>query len=61
VILIDTAPAAQCTDAQTVAVHAGGALLVARQNWTQVADLEKTKNALTQTRAQVVGAVLSRH
>lgn len=61
VILVDTSPAAQCADSQTVAVHAGGALLVARENHTGLADLERVKVALEQARVEIVGAVLNRH
>jgi chain length determinant protein tyrosine kinase EpsG len=61
VILIDTPPASQCADSQTVAIHAGGALLVARENRTGLADLERVKGALDQARAEIVGAVLNRY
>lgn len=61
VIVIDTPPVSQCADSQTVAVHAGGALLIARQNHTDLAGLTKLKAELTQARVNIVGAVLNRH
>ena len=59
VVLIDT-PAAACgADAQTLAVRAGAALLVARKNHTPLAGLQQLGNNLQQASANVVGAVLT--
>lgn len=59
VILIDTPPAAQGIDAQIIASHCGGALLMARQHKTRLNDLQMLKEALQDTGSQCVGAVLT--
>lgn len=59
VILIDTPSAEQGIDAQIIASHCGGALLVARQHKTKLNDLQLLKEALQDTGSQCVGAVLT--
>ncbi|MDI1292155.1 MAG: chain length determinant protein tyrosine kinase EpsG [Methylobacter sp.] len=59
VILIDTPSAEQGIDAQIIASHCGGALLVARQHKTRLNDLQLLKEALQDTGSQCVGAVLT--
>lgn len=59
VILIDTPSAEQGIDAQIIASHCGGALLVARQHKTRLNDLQRLKEALQDTGSQCVGAVLT--
>lgn len=61
VILLDTAPSALTGDAGAVAAHAGGVLMIARENQTPMGRLAALKEALAHTQAQVVGAVLNRH
>jgi receptor protein-tyrosine kinase len=58
VVIIDS-PSGKYADVQTVAVRAGGALLLARKHFTAVADLGSLANNLRQTGAQVVGVVVS--
>lgn len=60
VILIDAAPAVHGGDAGAVAAHAGGVLMIARENQTPLGQLAALKESLSHTRAQVVGAVLNR-
>lgn len=59
VILIDTPALASGADAQTVAVRAGGALVVARRDRTQLAELSALAVSLTESGAAVVGSVLN--
>lgn len=58
-IIIDSSPALECSDAQTLSARVGGAMIVARRNHTKVADLEKVKQQLIVAGAEVVGAVLT--
>lgn len=59
VVLIDTPPAIQSADAQTISAHSGGALMVSKLNHTKLADLEEVKNNLVMTGASIVGAVVN--
>lgn len=59
VIIIDTPSAAGCADAQTVAVRAGGALMVVRQNRSSMSKVDQLRRSLQQFGANVVGAVLN--
>lgn len=59
VILIDTPPAGAYSETQTLAMSVGGALLIARQDHTRMANLAAAKAALAATGAEIVGAVLS--
>ncbi len=59
VILIDTPSAEQGIDAQIIASHCGGALLVARQHKTRLNDLQQLKAALQETGSQCLGVVLT--
>ena len=59
VIIIDTPPAARYADAQTVAVRAGAALLVARKNKSSLPGLHRLNHNLQQFGAKVVGSVLN--
>lgn len=59
VILIDTPPAEQGIDAQTIAWLCGGALLVAGQHKTRLHELQRLKDALQDTGSQCLGAVLT--
>lgn len=60
VILIDTAPAIPYTDAQSIALASGGALLVARQNKSRLNDLAAIKEILAVTGSEIAGVVLNK-
>lgn len=60
VILIDTPASELGVDAQTVAVAAGGALLLARRGHTRVEALRALATDITNGRATVVGSVYHR-
>ncbi|GAB2886824.1 chain length determinant protein tyrosine kinase EpsG [Uliginosibacterium flavum] len=59
VILIDTPPATDYADAQTVAVRASGALLVARKNVSSSNQLRDAATIITQAGAVLVGSVIN--
>lgn len=59
VIVIDTPPALECADAQTLSARTGGALIVTRRHHTRIADVEQVKQQLAIANAEVVGAVLN--
>lgn len=59
VVLIDTPAAADYADAQTVAVRAGLALMVARNDRSSLADLSELASCLQQSGAALVGSVLN--
>lgn len=59
VIIVDTAPAAYTSDAQSTTARCGGALLVSRLNHTKLADLGLVRDQIAVTGARVVGAVVN--
>jgi len=59
VVIVDTAPAAETSDAQAVAGRCGGALLVSRLNETRLSDLKNIRDQLIVTGVQIVGAVVN--
>jgi chain length determinant protein tyrosine kinase EpsG len=59
VLIIDTPPASDYSDAQTIAVRAGSALVVGRENASLAADVAILADSLRQSGAQLVGAVLN--
>ena len=59
IILIDTPPALECADAQTLSARVGGALIVARRHHARIADVEEVKQQLAIAGAEAVGAVLT--
>lgn len=59
VVIIDTPPAANAADAQTVAVRAGAALVLARKNHSSLPALAALTNSLQQAGATLVGSVLN--
>jgi protein-tyrosine kinase len=61
VILIDTAAAGETADAQTVAVRAGAALIVARKNSARTWSVQGISDSVAQGRATIVGAVLNNY
>jgi receptor protein-tyrosine kinase len=59
VILIDTPPAGESADAQSVAFSAGGALVLARANYTRTDEVAGLVQDLRDAGALVVGTVLN--
>ncbi len=59
VVIVDTAPAAYTSDAQSIIARCGGALLVSRLNHTRLADLAHVREQIAVTGARVVGAVVN--
>jgi chain length determinant protein tyrosine kinase EpsG len=59
IIIVDTPAAREFADAQTVAVRAGAALLLAQQNRTSAAALTQLTRTLQQSGATLVGSVLN--
>ena len=59
VILLDSPATAECGDAQTIAVRAGAALIVARKNVTRMWRVRNVSDTVAKSRAIVVGAVLN--
>ncbi|MBC7803881.1 MAG: chain length determinant protein tyrosine kinase EpsG [Candidatus Parcubacteria bacterium] len=59
VILLDTPAASESADAQTVAVRAGAALIVARKNSARTWRVQGVSDSVAQGRATIVGAVLN--
>lgn len=59
VVLLDTSAAAECADAQTVAVRAGAALIVARKNAARTWRVQGVSAQVSEARATIVGAVLN--
>ncbi|MES2126797.1 MAG: chain length determinant protein tyrosine kinase EpsG [Pseudomonadota bacterium] len=58
VVLYDVSAFTVGADAQAIAARAGGVLLVAHRNHTMLADIEDITAQLSQSGAEVVGAVL---
>jgi receptor protein-tyrosine kinase len=61
IVLIDTPAASNGADAQVIAAQAGSALLIARQDVSQLNDLEELLDQVSSSGAQVVGAALNRY
>jgi protein-tyrosine kinase len=59
IVLIDTPPATEYADAQTVAYRAGDALLVSRQDHTRVADTERAVREISDASARIVGTLMN--
>jgi receptor protein-tyrosine kinase len=59
VILLDSPAAEKYADAQTIAVRAGAALIVARKNFTRMWRVRGVSDTVTQASAIVVGSVLN--
>lgn len=59
VILFDTPPVLDCSDAQTLSARIGGALIVVRRDHAKTADIEEVKRQLAIAGAKTVGAVLN--
>ncbi len=59
VILFDTPSVSQGADVQLIAKNAGGALFLARQHQTRLADMEAMKTFLEKSGVVCVGAIIS--
>lgn len=59
VVIVDTAPASETSDAQAVAGRCGGALLASRLNQTRLTELKNIRDQLTVSGVQIVGAVVN--
>ncbi len=59
VILVDTPPAGDYSDAQSVAYRAGDVLLVSRRDHTRVDDTERTVRELSDASARIVGTLMN--
>ncbi len=59
VILIDTPPAVEYADTQSVAFRASDALLVSRKDQTRLDDTERTLRDLSDASARVVGTLIN--
>jgi chain length determinant protein tyrosine kinase EpsG len=59
IVLIDTPPATEYSDAQCVAYRAGDALLISRQDHTRVADTERAVREISDASARIVGTLMN--
>jgi protein-tyrosine kinase len=59
VILIDTPPATEYADAQSIAFRAGDVLLVSRRDQTRVEDTERAVKELSDAAARIVGTLMN--
>ncbi|MDB5963543.1 MAG: epsG [Polaromonas sp.] len=59
IIIIDTPPASHCADAHTVAVRAGAALMVARQDRSSVPEMSQFTHGLREFGVTLEGSVLN--
>ena len=59
VVIIDTPAASEYADAQTIAVRAGAALMLARKNRSSLPDMAQLTGSLQQSGATLVGSVLN--
>ena len=58
-VLIDTPPAADYADAQSIAFRAGDVLLVSRRDQTRVEDTERAVKELSDASARIVGTLMN--
>ena len=58
-VIVDTPPAADYADAQTVAYRTGDVLLVSRQDHTRVADTERAVREISDASARIVGTLMN--
>jgi protein-tyrosine kinase len=60
IVLIDTPASSRCSDARITATRADGVLMVARQDRTRLADLDRLCRVMRTSGARVTGTVLNR-
>lgn len=58
VVIVDTPPASESADCQTIAAACGGTLLVARRNQTRLDQLQYLKSQLAPAGIEIVGSVI---
>ena len=58
-ILLDSPPAAESADAQTLAMRAGAALVVVRKSGSRMARVQHVAQSVKRTRSAIVGAVFN--
>jgi len=58
VVILDTPPILEYSDAQIVVAAAGGCLLAARRHRTRVADIERAREKFAPTRAALLGTAI---
>lgn len=58
IVLIDSPPALDYSDAQLIASKVGGGVIVARKNVTKTRELEKLKEQFAVAKAETVGVIL---
>jgi receptor protein-tyrosine kinase len=58
-ILLDSPPASESADAQTLAVRAGAALIVVRKNASRLGRVRGVSSSVTHAKTAIVGAVLN--
>jgi len=59
IVIVDTPPAIETSDAQAIARKCGGALLVSKLNQTRLSDIENIRDQLLSSGVRVVGAVVN--
>jgi chain length determinant protein tyrosine kinase EpsG len=59
VVIVDTPPALEYSDAHLIAAGTAGYLLVARRHRTRLADLDRVRGEMTHTGASLVGTVIT--
>jgi chain length determinant protein tyrosine kinase EpsG len=59
VVIIDTPAGAEYADAQTIAVRAGAAVMLARKNQSSITDIAALTGSLQQSGATLVGSILN--
>jgi protein-tyrosine kinase len=59
VVLVDTPPVLECADAQIIAGHAGGCVLVGRRHVTRLNDIAKCRRRLESSNSNLLGLVIN--
>jgi receptor protein-tyrosine kinase len=59
VILIDTPPVTEYSDATAITFRAGDALLISRKDVTRLADTERAMRDLSDASARVIGSLMN--
>lgn len=59
VVLVDTPPATESADAQSIVERCRGALVVSRLNKTKLSDITEVRNQIQFTGSSIVGAVIN--
>src|SRR5690606_26136601 len=58
VVIVDTPPAVETSDAQAISARCGGAIMVSRLNRTRMADLTNVRDQLLVCGVQIVAAIV---